>query len=107
MGIQTRGEGLRITNDMSRLTLPKERNLDYAAIGGMTNTDVRNDVIKDEQQYVALYQEFSLDLIDYVESKNDLSYRAFFNSPGVFDGLINILVQELRRSPVRPYLLDK
>lgn len=28
-GIQTREEGLRITNDLSRLTLPKDRKVDY------------------------------------------------------------------------------
>lgn len=28
-GIQTREEGLRITNDLARLTLPHERNIDY------------------------------------------------------------------------------
>lgn len=29
LGIQTREEGLRITNDLARLTLPKERNVEY------------------------------------------------------------------------------
>ena len=29
LGIQTREEGLRITNDLARLTLPHERNIDY------------------------------------------------------------------------------
>jgi hypothetical protein len=28
-GIQTREEGVRITNDLARLTLPKDRNIDY------------------------------------------------------------------------------
>lgn len=32
LGIQTREEGLRITNDMSRLTLPSERNIDFHEI---------------------------------------------------------------------------
>ena len=73
----------------------------------MSNTDVRNDVIKDEESYVALYQEFSLDLIDYVEAQEDNRSKKFFSSPGVFDGLVNVLVQELRRSPVRPHLLNK
>lgn len=36
-GIQTREEGLRITNDLSRLTLPKERAIDYQRIASMSN----------------------------------------------------------------------
>lgn len=36
-GIQTREEGLRITNDLARLTLPHERHVDYVSIASMTN----------------------------------------------------------------------
>lgn len=36
-GIQTREEGLRIANDLSRLTLPKERNIDFRKIASMGN----------------------------------------------------------------------
>jgi hypothetical protein len=47
-GIQTREEGLRITNDLSRLTLPSERNIDYRRIAMMENSDVRGDILQDE-----------------------------------------------------------
>ena len=40
-GIQTREEGLRITNELSRLTLPKERNINYQLISGMQNVNVK------------------------------------------------------------------
>ena len=55
LGIQTREEGLRITNDLSRLTLPKERNVDYEEIARMSNALVKEDILKDEQSYVAIY----------------------------------------------------
>jgi hypothetical protein len=29
LGIQTREDGLRLTNDLARLTLPHERNVDF------------------------------------------------------------------------------
>ena len=48
LGIQTREEGLRITNDLARLTLPKERNVDYEQIAGMTNALVKEEILKDE-----------------------------------------------------------
>lgn len=32
--------------------------------------------------------------------------KDFFRAPGVFDGFINVLVQELRKSPIRPHLCD-
>lgn len=47
-GIQTREEGLRITNELSRLTLPSERNIDYKMIAALDNSDVRGDVLQDE-----------------------------------------------------------
>lgn len=47
-GIQTRDEGLRITNDLSRLTLPSERSIDYKRIARMENGDVRGDILQDE-----------------------------------------------------------
>jgi len=47
-GIQTREEALRITNDMARLTLPSERNIDYLKISLMTNSEVKDEILKDE-----------------------------------------------------------
>lgn len=29
-----------------------------------------------------------------------------FDSPGVFDGLVNVLTLELTKSPIRPYICD-
>lgn len=65
-GIQTREEGLRITNELSRLTLPSERNIDYKMIAGLDNKDVKGDILQDEQSYIAIYQDFSHNLIDYI-----------------------------------------
>ena len=53
--LQTREEGLRITNDLSRLTLPKERNVDYKNIAKMTNSDIKLDVLQDEQVFTAVF----------------------------------------------------
>ena len=41
-GIQTREDALRITNDLARLTLPKERNIDYANICRMDNSAAKD-----------------------------------------------------------------
>jgi hypothetical protein len=43
-----REEGLRLTNELSRLTLPSERSVDYLSIMKMSNTDVKENVLKDE-----------------------------------------------------------
>ena len=49
-------------------------------------------------------------LLDHINQQTPyethLVYKNFFNAPGVFDGLVNVLVQELRRSPIRPHLCD-
>ena len=45
-GIMTREEGLRLTNDFARLTVPGERHVDYSKIAReFTNYDVKEDVI--------------------------------------------------------------
>lgn len=60
---------------------------------------------------MACTQEFSLSLLDYLEMQTPYEtqkvLKEFFNAPGVFDGLVNVLVQELRKSPMRPHLCDK
>jgi len=56
-GIQTREEALRITNDMARLTLPSERNIDYLKISSMTNSEVKDEI----NNYLILLG-FSMDL---------------------------------------------
>ena len=68
-GIQTREEGLRITNDLSRLTLPKDRSVDYGQIARMTNGQAKEEILQDEVNFVAVYQDFCLSLIDYINSK--------------------------------------
>jgi hypothetical protein len=93
------------------LTLPKDRNIDYDRIAGLKNYDVKEYVLKDEESFVALYQDFCLDLLDLISEKEPyevhLEYKQLFQAPGVFDGLINVLVRELRNSPIRPHLCNK
>jgi hypothetical protein len=66
-GIMTREEGLRITNELSRLRLPHERKVDYKQIIGLENgTAVKETVLKDEEMFFAVQQDFSLALHDYI-----------------------------------------
>lgn len=50
-------------------------------------------------------------LLDYIESfsqgdeRNDIKH--FFMPPGIFDGIVSILIQELGKKPMRPYICDK
>lgn len=53
---------------MARLTLPGERNIDYLKISTMTNQQVNEEILKDEQNYVAIFQDMSLSLLDYIKS---------------------------------------
>ena len=79
-------------------------------IARMGNSEVKNDVLKDEVSWVALFQDFSINLIDYVNSQKDYQdkkeLKEFFASPGVFDGLVNVLILELTKSPIRPHIAD-
>lgn len=77
----------------------------------MSNSLVKEEILQDEDHYVAIYQDMCLSLIEYVDEQEPyethLVYKEFFNSPGVFDGIVNVLVQELRKGPIRPHLCDK
>ena len=66
-GIMTREEGLRLTNELSRQRLPGERKIDYKQIMGLENgTAVKESVLKDEERFFAVQQDFSLYLLDYI-----------------------------------------
>ena len=67
-GLMTREEGLRITNDLARLTLPHERNVDYEKLMTLENTGVKHEIVKDEQKFVAILQDFSNSVLDYINS---------------------------------------
>ena len=46
--LMTREEGLRITNELSRLTLPKDRSINYKDIATtLTNVQTKHEIVKD------------------------------------------------------------
>lgn len=47
-GVMTREEGLRITNELSRLSRPSERRIDYAQMVGFETAQIKEDIIKHE-----------------------------------------------------------
>jgi hypothetical protein len=66
----TREEGLRITNDLSRLRLPHERKVDYGQILSLdSGTAVRETVLKDEEHFFAIQQDFSINVHDYINKQ--------------------------------------
>lgn len=77
----------------------------------MKGPDIVYDILQDEVAYVAIFQDFSGSLLDYINNQktdeDQIEVRDFFNAPGVFDGLVSVLIQELRCSPIRPHLCDK
>lgn len=88
--------------------IPSQRSLNRDEIAfEFSNKEVKEEIIKDELSFAALFQEFSSSLIDFVncEGPERQERRYFFTHPGIFDSLINILVQEMRCKPVRPYLM--
>jgi hypothetical protein len=107
----TREEGLRITNDLQRLTIPSERNVDYSKIASdFSNYDVKEEIITEQSAYVAIQQDFSLDLLDYIDSHTGAALntmKKFFIHPGIFDGLVSIMIQEMTSKAMRPHLCDK
>ena len=99
---------MRITNDLARLTIPSQRNIDYGEMAHkMKATDIKRELLTDEMSFTGLTQDMALSLHDHInkgEKRSEL--RKFFMPPGVFDGVVNVLVQELTKNPVRPHLCD-
>ena len=69
LGIMCREQGLRITSDMARLTLPKDRNIDYVRLAHemKSSEQVKLDLLHDEHSYTALVQDMSLTLNDFID----------------------------------------
>lgn len=69
LGLMCREQALRMTNDLARLTTPKDRNIDYLKLAHemQTATDVKIELLQDELSHTALIQDFSLTLLDYIE----------------------------------------
>lgn len=63
--------------------------------------------MKDEFVYTAIYQDFAINLHEILKEKNDQYVYSCFDSPAIFDGVINILVRELKSNIIKNYLLHK
>ncbi len=112
--IMCREDGLRLASEFSRRTLPKERKgtVDYKRLMNECAKDMQQsarmkEVIKSEEYYTAIYFDFCLDLIDiYHEVRyKDRKSQEILEAPTIFDGVVSVLVRELTRNPVKPFLL--
>ena len=65
-GIMCREEGLRLTNELHRLTVPGERNIPYGELA-------------------------LLEFIDSHEGAELNDMKHFFIPPGIFDGVVSVL----------------
>lgn len=114
LSVMTREQGLKITNDLHRLTLPEEREIDYLKLGSgeIPLRDLKIEVLQDYEGFTAVQQDFSLDLIHVIENFSDvketnLRVKRFFTPPGIFDGLVTVLALELKKKPMRPHLCER
>ena len=41
------------------------------------------------------------------DKETNLKVKRFFTPPGIFDGLVSILIQELKKNPMRPHLCER
>lgn len=68
-GVMHREEAMRMTNEMNRMTLPSQRSVNYGEIAHTyTNKQVKAELLIDEHNYLAIQQDFSISLIDYMKS---------------------------------------
>lgn len=72
---------------------------------------MKEAVLKDEESFFAVQQDFSIFLNDYIfkgissqSLEHQQNVKRLFQSPAVFDSFVAILVQELRKKPIRYHL---
>ena len=54
-GLMAREEGIRLSNDFHRLTIPSERNIDFKKIASdFSNFDVKENILTEQSSYTAL-----------------------------------------------------
>lgn len=53
-GVMCREEGIRITNELHRLTIPSERHVPYDQIATWSNAQVKDEILTDEMMYIGL-----------------------------------------------------
>ena len=53
-GIMCREEGLRLTNEFHRLTVPSERSIPYGELAVWSNSQVKEKILLDDVNYVGL-----------------------------------------------------
>jgi len=80
--------------------------LPYAEFAQMSNKEFKTDVLHEEKLFIQLYQDLSIALLDYIEDpmhseEHRLELKTFFTPASLFDSLVSILVQEMRRKPMR------
>ena len=100
--IMIREEGLKLANSFSNVSLPGERNFDYAAI--INNTFQFKSELKNEQVFFMFFQEFSYSLLKYLEKINNNEAYRLFKNVDVFDGLITLLVRSLIKNNINVFL---
>jgi len=53
-GVMCREEGIRLTNELHRLTLPSERNIPYSEAATWSNSRVKEELLTDEMNYIGI-----------------------------------------------------
>lgn len=102
-GLMCTEESLKIAYDLSRRSLPSSRKIDYA---NLIKSDIdTKELIKDEQTFVHMYQDFSIDLLDRINARKSHAVKRVFESPAIFDGVIGVLLREMRKKTIRKFLL--
>eukprot|EP00344_Euplotes_crassus_P006583 CAMPEP_0197000198 /NCGR_PEP_ID=MMETSP1380-20130617/5195_1 /TAXON_ID=5936 /ORGANISM="Euplotes crassus, Strain CT5" /LENGTH=725 /DNA_ID=CAMNT_0042417395 /DNA_START=3 /DNA_END=2180 /DNA_ORIENTATION=+ len=96
-------ENLKLTYDLARKTLPKDRKIDYADL--IKRSSDMKEILKDEVMFVQLYQDFCLDLLDVMKERDPKGLSKVYDSPSIFDGVVGILLRELRKKPIRNFIL--
>lgn len=67
-GVMCREEGIRITNELHRLTIPSERNVPYNDIATWSNAKVKEEILTDEMMYIGFQQDLAHEMLAYIES---------------------------------------
>ena len=103
--IMCREEGIKLANTFANIKTHEERLalIDFEAIFNKRYNF--KEELKKFEVFTLFYQEIAYSLIKMLETLNNYEYSYMFSNAEIFDGLVTVLVKNLRKNPFNIFLV--
>jgi hypothetical protein len=104
-GIMCREEGIKLAHAFSNIKTHEERLalIDFEAIFNKRYNF--KEELKKYEIFSLFYQEIAYSLLKLLDTLNNYEYNYLFTNAEIFDGLVTVLVKNLRKNPFNIFLM--